>query len=160
MNIVKNLIEYEGISDYIPNFSSEIGAFQQLNVQESLDIPLQKPDIEQLLKIKSELSITSVKVIQTSIGVSLEEQTLTGWKAIVEGELRQTVQYVADEPTQSVHAAHFNVPFSSFIILPADFEDTMSVSVKGYIEDIFAKQIGKRKIFKNVTILLVGLISE
>jgi hypothetical protein len=89
----------------------------------------------------------------------LENQTLTGWKLIVEGELRQVIQYVADERCQSIHGTHFNVPFSTFIVLPPNFEENQCVTVDGYIEDIYAEQIGTRKIFKNITILLVAQIS-
>jgi hypothetical protein len=58
----------------------------------------------------------------------------------MEGELKQTVQYVALESTQSVHTAHFDVPISIYIVLPPDFKEGMCVSVEGYIEDIYAEK--------------------
>ncbi|WP_461204785.1 DUF3794 domain-containing protein [Clostridium sp. DL1XJH146] len=157
-SIVKNLIEYDGLADFIPEFSENIAPIKEFNVQETLDIPSAKPDIEQIVKIKSELVITNTKVIKTPVGVSLDEQILTGWKVIVEGELRQTVQYVADETTQPVHGAHFDVPISIFIVLPPDFNEETCVNVEGYIEDIYAEMLNKRQIFKNTTILLVARI--
>ena len=54
-------------------------------------------------------------------GASREGQILTGWKLIIEGVLDHKIEYVADLPEQSVHSAHFRVPFSTFIILPEDF---------------------------------------
>lgn len=155
-SIVKNLIELDGIADFLPEFSEAYAPIKEFNVQETLDIPTAKPDIEQIIKVKSEINITSTKVIKTPVSVSMDEQRLTGWKVIVEGELKQTVQYVADEPTQSVHGAHFDVPFSIFVVLPPDYEEGTCVSVEGYIEDIYAEKIGKRQIFKNITILLVA----
>lgn len=157
-SIVKNLIELDGISDFLPQFSEKFAPIKEFNVQETLDIPAEKPDIEQLVKVKSELIITSTKVIRTPAAVSLSEQVLTGWKVIIEGELKQTIQYVSDEPAQSVHGAHFDVPFSIFIVLPPDFEEGQCVNVEGYIEDIYAEKIGKRQIFKNITILLAARI--
>jgi len=77
---------------------------------------------------------------------------------IVEGELKQTVQYVADEITQPVHGTHFNVPISVYIVLPPNFDEASCVSVEGYIEDIYAEMLNKRQIFKNTTILLVARI--
>jgi len=53
--VVKNLIEYDGVADFIP-------PIKQFNVQETLDIPLAKPDIEQIIKVKSELVITVQKL--------------------------------------------------------------------------------------------------
>ncbi|MCM8709594.1 DUF3794 domain-containing protein [Clostridium sp. SYSU_GA19001] len=157
-SIVKNLIELDGISDFLPQFSEKFAPIKEFNVQETLDIPAEKPDIEQLVKVKSELIITSTKVIKTPAAISLSEQVLTGWKVIIEGELKQTVQYVADKPAQSVHGAHFDVPFSNFVVLPPDFEEGQCVNMEGYIEDIYAEKIGKRQIFKNITILLVARI--
>lgn len=70
----------------------------------------------------------------------------------------QKIEYVADEPTQSVHAAHFDIPFSTFIVLPATFVIGSRVQVDAYIEDVFAQQTSKRCIFKNITLLLDAVI--
>lgn len=152
-SIVKNLIEYVGIvdSDQLPE---QMTSFKQLTVQENLTIPSAKPDIEQIIRVMAEAVITSTKIIKTPTGTSKEGQILTGRKIIIEGVLNQKIEYVADEPTQSVHAAHFKVPFSTFIVLPEDFEDGTVVTIIPYIEDIYAKQVSKRDIFKNVTLLL------
>lgn len=155
-SIVKNLIEYAGIAD-ISQLPDEMLAFKQLTVQEHLTLPTAKPDIEQLVRVMAEISITSTKIIETPKGKSKEGQILTGRKIIIEGMIHQKIEYVADEPTQSVHGAHFNVPFSTFIVLPEDFEDGTVVTIIPYIEDIHAQQIGKRKIFKNVTFLLQAI---
>lgn len=155
---VSNLIEYAGIADVLPTAPT---AFKQFTVQENVCLPEAKPDIEQITRVMADIVIIHTKVIKTpgtcdAPVTSLEGQTLTGWKLIVEGEVRQKVEYVADEPTQSVHAAHFNVPFSTFIVLPCNFVPGTPVVVTPYIEDIFAKQIGKRCIFKNITILVTA----
>lgn len=157
--MLKGLIAYEGTAKQLPQFPHSPAAIKEFNVQEILDIPAAKPDIEQILKVQTKLVIISTRVIKTPVGQSLEKQTLTGWKVIVEGELRQVITYVADECTQSVHGAHFNVPFSEFIVLPPDFEETQCVTVEGYIEDMYAEQIGERKIFKNITLLIVANIN-
>ncbi|WP_343338692.1 hypothetical protein TPELB_08950 [Terrisporobacter petrolearius] len=52
-----------------------------------------------------------------------EEGTcLTGRKLIVEGILKQKVVYTADVDVQSVHSAHYEIPFSAFIIPYAKVE--------------------------------------
>ena len=152
-SIVKNLIEYVGIVDYA-DLPTSMDSFKQLTVQENLTIPDAKPDIEQIIRVMVEAKITSTKIIETPIGKSLEGQILTGRKIIIEGILNQKIEYVADEPTQAVHAAHFKVPFSTFIVLPEDFEDGTFVTIIPYIEDIFGEEMDERNIFKNVTFLL------
>jgi hypothetical protein len=157
-NITRKLIEYQGIASPLPSLASPLAPFKQLNVQEILNIPKAKPDIEQVVTVNAELFITKTKVIKTPAAVALDGQNLTGWKLIVEGNIKQVVQYVADEPLQSVHAAHFTVPFSTFVILPHDYIEGTPVDVKGYIEDIYAEMTNCRRIFKNITILLVAKI--
>lgn len=156
-SIVKGLIEYSGIveSSQLP---THMTAFKQFTVQENLTIPDAKPDIEQIVRVMAEASITSTKIIKTPTGTSLEGQNLTGWKLIVEGILHQKIEYVADEPTQSVHAAHFKIPFSTFIVLPCSITTDMLATVVPYIEDIYAKQLDKRHIFKNITLLLDAIL--
>jgi hypothetical protein len=158
-SILKGFIEYEGAALELPEFSETQAAIKEFNIQEVFDIPPAKPDIELILKVKSELVILSTKVIKTPKAQSLEKQTLTGWKLIIEGELNQVIQYVADERCQSIHGAHSSFPFSTYIVLPPDFDESQCVRVEGYIEDIYAEQIGTRKIFKNITLLLDAQIS-
>lgn len=150
-DVVRNLVQYVGISDYIPESST---VFKQLNVEKNFCLPEAKPDIEQIIKALSELEIKSTKVIRTPKGTSLEGQLLTGWKVVVEGVVRQKIQYVANEAEQSVHAAHTEIPFSTYIVLPSNFVRGTVVTVHGYIEDVFVQQMDERCIFINVTILL------
>lgn len=150
-SIVKGLIEYSGIADLFP---VDPKCFKQLTVQENLIIPSVKPDVEQIVRVIAEVLITHTRVIKTPISTSKEGQILTGWKLIVEGELAQKVEYVADEPTQSVHAAHFKVPFSTYVVLPQNFNDCCTINVVPYIEDIYVQQIDKRTLFKNVVLFI------
>lgn len=154
-SVVKDLIEYSGLADPLPVLPATAN-FKQFSVQETLIIPTVKPDVEQVVKVMAEVVIISTRVIKTPVSTSAEGQKLTGFKLIVEGELNQKIEYVADEPTQSVHAAHFHVPFSTFIVLPATFVIGTPITVTGYIEDIYAQLLDKRTIFKNVTVLIVA----
>lgn len=135
-------------------------SFKQLSVDETVKIPCQKPDAQQILGTLVDIVIFNTKVIETIKATSLEGQTLTGFKLIIEGKLNQKVEYVAEEPEQSVHAAHFIVPFSTFIVLPEDFDPNTTIEIEAFIEDIFTKLIDKRTIFKNVTFRLLAKFSS
>lgn len=150
-SVVSNLIEIHGIADMFPASSK---AFKQFQVQETLCIPPQKPDMEQILSVHAKIEIAKTAVIETSCGVSFEGQILTGKKLVIEGKLHQKIEYVSDDPVQSVHAAHFVIPFSSYIVLGEHYNCNSEYEVSGYIEDIYIRQVGKRKIFKNVMLLL------
>lgn len=152
---VQGLIEYSGLADNLPQLP-DTASFKQLTIQESLELPSVKPNIEQIVKVIAEVVILDVKVIRTPLGNSSEGQKLTGVKAVVEGEIRQKIEYVANDIVQSVHGAHFDVLFSNFIVLPPNFKLGTPVIVTPYIEDIYVMQMSPRNIFKNVTILLVA----
>ncbi len=143
------------MSEVLPLLEQPVDAFNQFSVQNNLVLPYDKPDIEQLIQVNTTVRTLSTRVIQTPIAASLEEQRLTGWKFVVEGLLKLRLKYVADISTQNVHGAHFNVPFSTFIILPPDFEEDIPVNVESYVEAVYAQPLGKRKIFFNATLLLV-----
>ncbi|WP_461204783.1 DUF7507 domain-containing protein [Clostridium sp. DL1XJH146] len=132
----------------------DVRMFKQFSVDENLTIPSQKPDMEDILEVIVDVEITYTNVIKTSVVKSYEGQILTGWKLIVEGKLKQKIVYIADEPTQSVHAAEFDVPFSTFIVLPENYMKCMKLKVEGKIEDVFIRKIDERRIFKNVTLFL------
>ena len=66
-----------------------------------------------------------------------EGTCLTGRKLIIEGVLKQKVVYTAELSEQSVHSAHFEVPFIAFIIPYASFEGlTPAAPLTVYDEEI------------------------
>lgn len=158
--IVKNLVEGIGIATTFP---SDPKYFTQVAIPETLCIPMPKPDMEQLLSVAVDPVIESVKLVDTPVAISNEGQNLSGCKLVIELRLREKVKYVADEPTQTVHAAHFeNVLKSIFIVVPCEVEgvamkkllEKKKVVVTPYVEDIFAEMIDKRTIFKNITVFV------
>lgn len=132
----------------------------QLFIPEILCVPCQKPDIEELMSVTARIEIISQKVVKTPMDnavTSIQNQeltNLTGKKLIIEGILRQKVIYTADVPEQSVHSAHFDVPFSTFIIVDQNTPITGKFIIEPCIEDIYISSCSKRQIFKNVTIFI------
>lgn len=158
--IIKDLVEYIGISDTLP---ANPLYFKEISIPETVTIPPQKPDIEQLLAVMIEPEIVSVRLIETPVGVSNESQNLSGCKLVMELRLHQKVKYVADEPCQSVHVAEFESVFKSiFVVIPCEVNGVKvcelmrknKVIIKPYIEDIFAKMMDERTVFKNTTLFL------
>lgn len=159
-SIVRNLVEGIGIAT---SFPKDPKYFTQLSIPETLTLPSQKPDMEQLLSVTVDAVIESVKLIDTPIALSNEGQYLSGCKLVIELKLREKVKYVADEPTQTVHAAHYeNVLKSIFVILPCEVNGESvrnllarkKIVVTPYIEDIYAEMVDKRTIFKNITVFV------
>ena len=160
------IVQGIGVTEY-ENLPVHPLYFTQIAIPETVCIPKAKPDIEELISVAVDTHIISVRLVKTAVGKSVEGQVLTGYKLVVEIKLRQKVKYIADEPTQSVHAAHFEKVLSSiFIVVPASVTidgETHSIEtlfkqnrlvVTPYVEDIYAVARDKRCIFKNITMLL------
>jgi hypothetical protein len=153
-------IKYNGVSQELPTSPKY---FAQVAIPETLVIPEQKPDIEQIVSLTVDTAIESLRIIDTPCVKSFEGQALSGKKLVVELRLIEKVVYVADEPTQSAHAAHFENTFKSiFVMVPRTVNNIAieelfqqgNLIVTPYIEDIYAELTDARTIFKNITMLL------
>jgi hypothetical protein len=160
------LVQGIGVTTY-ENLPANPLYFTQLAIPETVCLPAAKPDIEELLSVAVDTNIISTRLVKTAIGTSVEGQVLSGYKLIIEVRLRQKVKYIANEPTQSVHAAHFEKVLSSiFIVVPATVvigTQTFAIEelfkqnrlvVTPYIEDVYAVARDERCIFKNITMLV------
>ena len=152
----QNAIEVIGLCDSSKIDLTTDRTWTELSIPELLSIPCQKPDIESLNKVFVAVKILSKRVIETPVaaGENLEGTKLTGRKLIVEGLLRQKIVYTAAVPTQTVHSAHFDVPFSAFIILDSDAFVDEEFCLDVCVEDVFVMTFNRREIFKNVTLFL------
>lgn len=149
---MRNLIEYHGISGCC---YAEVEYFKQMNTDFTMVIPTQKPDIEQIVRVWVKPQIIKQEVIETPRGVSHEGQILTGHKLMVLGMTEYKVEYVALDLTQTVHTAHIQVPFCGYVVLPehACLEGSIRASVVA--EDMYSKQIDRRSIYNNMTMLII-----
>lgn len=141
----------------------------QMYIPETLCIPPQKPDVEEINSVNINVNILRKKVVKTPIAEeNLEGKKLTGRKLIVEGQLCQKVVYTACDEVQSVHSAHFYVPFSAYIVVPKviDFNGEsidscfVNYQVNACVEDLSIKLIDERCFLKNVTLLLSAVPTQ
>jgi hypothetical protein len=142
----------------------------QFNIPEVIDIPEQKPDVEDIVSINSCVEIISQHVIKTPVvtgyissnGITIpgssipnaEGSKLTGRKLIITGILKQKVIYTALVPDQSLHSASYSIPFSIYIIVDANTPLSQRFKVNSYIEYIWGIRLSERSLFKNTTIFI------
>ena len=86
--------------------------------------------------------------------VSQEGQRLTGFKLVITGYLNIVVKYTALDMEQSVHSAHYKIPFSTFIVMPDEYSVGSKLDVEGIVEDIYYKAHDERCFFTNTTVLI------
>ncbi len=141
---------------------SESKYFKEELITELLTIPPQKPEMERILDILVWPEIVNVKLVDTQVGKSVEGQFLSGAKLVVEVNFKEKVTYVACEPCQSVHAAHFETLKSMFVILPQEIDGRNicdlvradRIQVTPYIESIKFRMLDTRTIHKCVMAFL------
>lgn len=136
--------------------------FKEEEVTEILTIPCQKPDMENLLSVIVSPEIENIRLIDTEVGKSNEGQVLTGKKLVIELRIREKITYVADEITQSVHAAHYETLKSFFVIVPEEIDGkdvcdlirANRVTVTPFVETVQTRMLDKRNIFKCLLIFI------
>lgn len=97
-----------------------------------LCLPEQKPPMECILQIIFHITIQTVQTIHTPAGK----------KVLVDAIKHIKVVYTADEPAQSVHAAHFDIPFCFIIKLKSCCQEVKELQTA--VEYIGAKQLDSR----------------
>lgn len=140
--------------DEINEIKLGISTFKQISIDDNLCIPEVKPDMEEINDVKVRAEVINCHVISTPKIISNEGQALSGYKLVLRGVLKHLVEYTADTPEQSVHSAHYDIPFSTFIILPENYTPGSKLDVDTTIEDVYFKMINCRCFFKNVTLLV------
>ena len=96
-------------------------AKKQILVADIFKVPDPKPDVEKILGVDAEVTITNKKIIKN--------------KVIFDGEVLLQVMYVAMKPDQPVHELHKVIKFSDFVEVSGANKD-MNVEVKAMVENI------------------------
>jgi len=130
---MNNSIQITGISnaESYPKCAPSVPS-QQICETDKLYIPIKKLPMESILHVYANISVCSFDIICTP----------AGRKLIIEGMKHIKVIYVADEPCQSVHSAHFDIPFCMFVLLRGfDWEVCGAFAA---IEDVKVRQLSPR----------------
>lgn len=166
--VLRDFVQIIGIAN--PNefpVINEDNPSTQMAIQERLTIPDVKPDVEQINTLLIEAVITGTRTIFTPTGV----------KVVVDGFLRQKVIYTALVEEQSVHSAHFEHPFCTFVDIPlaiptgetvASFlaslglslNDVVTGPVNVLIEDVEISLLDPRTVSKCVIIFVYTTVNE
>lgn len=152
-SIKRNLILYNGISDCK---LSNLEYFNQLNIDYTLCIPNENPDIDHVLKVWVDTCVVESEVIKTGVGKSLEGQILTGCKLIVCGDIKLKIEYVSCDAKQSVNSAHVVIPFCQYVVIPKDTSTNTLINASVRIEDIFSEKLDCKSVYNNITMMLIA----
>ena len=151
--VVKEKIEYNGISSYIPN---NIKAFTQVNINEILYIDKSAPDFSDLVKVDIKSNISNSRIVKTPTGKSLDGQYLTGWKLLLNGFLDVRLDYCSNSTNTALCTTKNKIIFDCGVTLSEKSTYKSKVINNIFIEDINAEILDERSALINVNLILIA----
>ncbi|MGL6174801.1 MAG: hypothetical protein ACRC1P_09390 [Cellulosilyticaceae bacterium] len=136
--------------------------FKEEMICETVMIPMGKPRVGQLLDIMVWPEVIDIKLLETPKGKSYEGNCLTGNKLLVQLLLKEKIAYISEDTGQNTYIMPREVLKSVYVTLP-EYIDEKRVSdlvrgekmkVTAYIEDVGARVIDRRNIYKFIMILV------
>lgn len=138
-----DLIEICGITSPKSFPQCEVGCpCTELCETDKLFIPSEKPSMEDILQVFVKIHVESYKIICTPIG---EKLVIKGCKCI-------KVMYTAKDICQTVHTAHFEVPFCTFILLKKHMGKIIDISTA--VEYVDVCPLNQRTLYVSTIIFL------
>lgn len=142
--------------------------FKEIFVSDTVKIPEQKPDKDQIVNVEKTIEFVDVQTVEITLPLEPgQTEPGVGNKIFVAGNIYLDVQYVSTRETQTVHFARFQLPFQTIIlsdcgnlINPDDtiFGPDNSYVVHVCVEKINEEQLDERTI--NFEVLLLVWVEE
>lgn len=148
--LVRDGISYSGISDYIPN---EITSFEQRNTDKVITINQKLPNIDDILKVSISKELENSNVAKTATGVSLEGQSLSGYKLLTEGKFVVRIDYCSESNNGCIYTFKEVIYFNNATTIPKDKGQGSRVVEDVYIEDIYVEKISERDLIVNISFI-------
>lgn len=128
---------FEQITLFLDKVLAEV--MRQVTIRDVVSIPDQKPDAQKVLDV----FVVSCEII--------EEEVLAN-KVIIRGVVTVKVTYVADKPTQPVHAFEVEIPFTTFADIRGVGDEDPRVNVMCTVEWAAADLESKRDVGLNIVV--------
>lgn len=135
-----------------------VSTFKQQTLSKYITLPFSKPNIEEVDNVVVDVLIDDSYVVDTMKSESNEGQVLSGYKLIVHGRIKMSIEYTAMLPTQPMHSAHCEMPFSTFLILPPDYVKGSYVEVSSEMENVDVDLVDLRGAMVNIVFLVIAKI--
>lgn len=139
--------------------------FKQLNIYQNLHINNKNLDISNIENTSPNVEVYSTKIIDSKVtesikGTSLEGQHLSGKNLIIVGNtnmsliLECTSKGKKSKNIKKREIINFNMPFSTFIVIPDDICKTKTIDLRYLIEDINIAKVSKNQVLVSLTMLI------
>lgn len=136
------------------DLSVSLPSFKQICIEEYINLPKFKEDIGSIEYINTDVIIKNYHTIKTPVAISNEGISLSGNKLIIHGSIEQVIRYCIKDSKNSIHSFEHEMPFSTFIILPIDYQLGSKVHIDTSIEHIHYNLVNTRRFFESLNILI------
>ena len=92
--------------------------FNQIAVSDTVQIPEEKPDKEQIVNIATSVSMTDVQTVEVEL--PNDNMEVDGKKIFASGDVFLDVQYSSETEEQTVHFVRYQLPFQTIILTDCD----------------------------------------
>ena len=151
INKNKNLIEYIGLSTYLPK---DLKFFKNAYSKNIVKLPENRLNIKHLTKVSADISILETKLINTSIGKSLEGRILTGKKILCYGFINYKFHYISIKEMQNIQLYTTKIPFVESVIIPSNIKQEYSITTSIFVDDITCNLINENEIFSYISFII------
>ena len=143
-------IGYSSIETF--NITAISPNFKEIFLDNMLYIPNNRPNLEEVVDITAQVEIYNYRIVKTLKGISNENKTLTGYKAIITGLLKIFLEYTSKTNTNKVYSTSYESRFSTFLILPEEYIEGTPLEVNSFVEGIYHNIINNRNVFSTASL--------
>lgn len=126
--------------------------FKEITLDNMLCMPDHNPPLEDVVEISAQADIYNYRIVKTLKGISNENKTLTGYKAIVTGILKTFLEYTSKTSTSKVYSTSYESKFSTFLILPEEYIDGTPLELNSFVDAVYYNIMNNRTIFSTISL--------
>lgn len=142
-----DLIDYQGVSDYIPK---DINSKQEFNIQEVIEIGEKDIFLDEIIKVYVKGRCENIRKITTPKGISIDGVKLTGKKALVSSSFILRIEYISSNFNNKIYSSKTTKNYFTSIILEEEEAIKRKNIATVFIEDILAKKINSKEVLIDV----------
>lgn len=151
-SVVRDLVEYVGLADYIPMDINNVNNFQ---LDDTITLSKEKPDIKQICKVSVDTYLKKGRIVKSATGNALNGDTSKGFKFIGEVVAKWRIEYVTSNNTDTIYSLNGESLITAFVSMPFDCRLTSSIISTALIDDINVQLLSCRTFMLNITGILI-----
>ncbi|MGL5416321.1 MAG: hypothetical protein ACRDAU_11725 [Clostridium sp.] len=138
--------------------STNIASFKSIILEGEMILNEFNQPIKEINKLNCEIEILNNYLIETTKGKSIDNQIETGKKIIINGKIKNDIEYTILGDKGEVHFVNNVERFSSYIVVPGYITTKYKIIINGRIEEAYYKILTNKKVRTIVSIILIAQI--